>query len=317
MRAQIHLARCVENIDLFMRLDRLQRRPGPAREMAIIDKQRRPALHIEPPGQRLDQCRRSGTGFDHRIRLRGAQIFGNGLGHRAGPGHKGERAPLQPDHALAPALGGHHQLANRERVEEFIGEQQKRAILRQRVDRIVKLRPGQSAALDLAQRFGALDKMHLGPQTLAGHGAQRILGQRPAARPQFDIDRIAGASRAHPDIRQPQTRHFAEHLADFGRGGEIAPTRFAWRPQRVAGGVIARVAFAHIARNRHRPVAFDQAAEDARKLGSASAHAACGLAPAAPPTGGLTSAYTMTTRPIPIIGRLSHCPRERPVSTTT
>src|SRR3546814_19753922 len=55
-----------------------------------------------------------------------------------------------------------------------------------------------------------------------------IMGRRAAAGP-------------HPYVRQAEADQFAEHLADFGRGGEVAR-----RAHRVAGAVIMLVRLRHI-----------------------------------------------------------------------
>ena len=286
MRGEVHFARCGEDIDLFMRTDGLQRRPGARGEMAVIDQQRRAALDVDPPRQRLHQRRGGGRGFDDRADRRAALRFGHRRVERARPRNEGQIAVLDPDHPFAPAGFGPNQLPHRQCIEKLVGKQQDGAIGRQAVERIVELRPGQRRSLDRAQGLGSLDQMHLRAQPLAGHRTQRILRQRPPARPELDIERVFRAPRPGPDIRQPQTRHFAEHLADLGRGGEIAG-----RAKRIARGVIAGVAFAHVTGDGHRPVLGDQPAEAVRQRGrNGFAHAGRVLPAPALPVAGRSSA---------------------------
>ncbi len=91
MRGDIHLAGRGEHIDLLMRQYRLQRRATARGHMAIIDEQRRAALHIEPLRERLDQRGGGGAGFDHGFGSRGALRFGHDLVHRAGPGDESDQ----------------------------------------------------------------------------------------------------------------------------------------------------------------------------------------------------------------------------------
>ena len=51
-----------------------------------------------------------------------------------------------------------------------------------------------------------------------------------------------------PAIGEAGADHFAEHLVYFGRGGEVAIG-----PERVAGGVIMRIAGGHIGFDADRP----------------------------------------------------------------
>src|SRR3546814_1632394 len=55
----------------------------------------------------------------------------------------------------------------------------------------------------------------------ARHRAQRIDRERAAPRPQLDIGDLR-APRALPQIGEREREQFAEHLADLGRGDEIA-----------------------------------------------------------------------------------------------
>lgn len=67
---------------------------------------------------------------------------------------------------------------------------------------------------------------------------------------------VLARSHLDPQIGEPQPDEFAEHLADFGRGDEIAV-----RTQGIAAGIIARVGLAHILRETDRTGFADQAAQ--------------------------------------------------------
>ena len=76
---------------------------------------------------------------------------------------------------------------------------------------------------------------------------QRVGGEGAASRAKLGVNRII-AARAVPAIGEAGADHFAEHLVDFRRSSEVAA-----RPERVAGGVIMRVAGGHIGLDTDRP----------------------------------------------------------------
>src|SRR3546814_3417033 len=76
-----------------------------------------------------------------------------------------------------------------------------------------------------------------------------------APRTQLDIAE-GGAAGTRPQVGDPDADHLAEHLADLGRGNEIA--RGA---ERVARRVIMRVRGGHIVGDRRRPRRRDFAYE--------------------------------------------------------
>jgi hypothetical protein len=87
--------------------------------------------------------------------------------------------------------------------------------------------------------------------------AQRVPHHGAAAGSEFDQPQHRRRTDRLPDRGGPQTEQFTEHLADFGRGGEIALAS-----QRIARHVIAVLrmhqAQFHVAPDRHRPGRFDQ-----------------------------------------------------------
>ena len=156
-------------------------------------------------------------------------------------------------------------LADGDGIEEFIGDEEHRAI-RHRFDAVVPCDVlAQHLALNCPQHGTRFDEMNrCGPQKI-GRGifgdAQHVAYQRAAAGTQFH--QIKGWRLAHefPGGDAPDADQFAEDLRDFRRGDEIA--RLA---QRIARHVVAvsrmTEAQAHVAVERHRPVAGDDLANE-------------------------------------------------------
>src|SRR6478735_2601130 len=95
--------------------------------------------------------------------------------------------------------------------------------------------------------MGSLEEFRQGTR-----GAQHVGHQRSAPRPEFDqVDASRPAHRV-PDLDHPRAEQFAEDLADFRGGDEVA-----MRPRRIARRVIVPEANIHIAFDRHRPVEGD------------------------------------------------------------
>ena len=95
-----------------------------------------------------------------------------------------------------------------------------------------KMAPGSKAACALAQRGAGLDEVDLAREAGAAHHAQRIGGERPAPRAELGIDRVGRGARARPRLGQRGADQFAEHLADLGRGDEVARRARAGRASR-------------------------------------------------------------------------------------
>ncbi len=93
--------------------------------------------------------------------------------------------------------------------------------------------------LDIAQhrtRFHHHDLDLVQESRHAFQHAQGIRHQAAAPWPQLDQMRVLGLPLVVPHLRAPGADHLAEHLADFGRGNEIA-----FAAERLAGGVVAAV----------------------------------------------------------------------------
>src|SRR5436190_2182687 len=100
--------------------------------------------------------------------------------------------------------------------------------------------------------------MHLSAKTCRAQHAQRIGGERPPSRSQLNIDGVGRRACLSPAIGQRRADQLAKHLADFGRGGEIAP-----RAQGVARRVIISVAGFHIGFDADRPFGANSLVERA------------------------------------------------------
>ncbi len=173
------------------------------------------------------------------------------LEHLAVPGREGrgggglldEAAVAHP--ALGPACAAADELADRQRVQELVGEQDRRK-LRQRVHAVV---PGdrrasslQAFRLQAAQPRRGLDQVEL--QRRARSRARRSRMARSASAisvprpgPQFGERHRGGAAHRLPGHGGPGAEQLAEHLGDLRRGGEV--------PERVVRRVIRRVGARH------------------------------------------------------------------------
>ncbi len=124
--------------------------------MTIIDEQRRAAL-LGQPARDLCQCRGgAGTSLDQRSWGLVAPARRHRGIHRLRSGGEDEALrrilSRQRHHPLAPARFGPHQLAHRQRIEKFIGDQQQRAIFGQAGDIVVEYGARKRFGLDCAQR---------------------------------------------------------------------------------------------------------------------------------------------------------------------
>jgi hypothetical protein len=130
-------------------------------------------------------------------------------------------------------------LADRQGVEELVGQQQQRAVW-DRVQPIVPGRPRQASGLERAQPRGGLDQVQRqGGVEIGGdlrHRPQRVGHQGAAARAGLHQQHGARAPQQAPGYRRPQAQQLAEHLADLGCGGEVGERIVG----RVVGGVGAR-----------------------------------------------------------------------------
>ena len=161
------------------------------------------------------------------------------------------------DQALVPAVGLFDRLMDRQRVEEFVGEDDAGPAgtsLSARA-RASARREAPACAAGLPQRRADLDQMQHDRVAETAHTlrrAQRVLHHGAAAGPELDDAQVFRRAHLLPDRRHPQPDHLAEHLADFRRGDEIAAGA-----ERIAVGVIAVLAVGqaqrHVFGDRHRP----------------------------------------------------------------
>ena len=134
------------------------------------------------------------------------------------------------------------QLPDRQRVEEFVGDDDQRPSRQTRRSMSCHCASGNGLACACAQDRTGLDEMDAAAQSRPGHRAQRIGGERAAARAELDTSARPDGSpaRSHRSASTGPDQ-LAEHLADLGRGGEVAR-----RAERIARRVIMRVAAAMI-----------------------------------------------------------------------
>ena len=166
------------------------------------------------------------------------------------------------DDPLVPAIRAHDGLVNGERVEEFVGEND-RGTIGDVLDRAMPERRyvgcGQRLALEALERRTDLDHVqHDGGTELRHHlgGPQCIEHHRAATG--AELDQLDTLRRPHrpPDRRCPQPDQLAEHLADLRSGGEIARGS-----ERIVRRVVAMLGMGeaerHVLRDRHRAAALD------------------------------------------------------------
>ena len=144
------------------------------------------------------------------------------------------------DLAQVPAAVALDGLVHRQRVEEFVGDDDGGAVRHfvearvplhrhaQRLERFLLVADEDRIDLHQVQRHGMAERR----QTLIARMASTIMVPRPGP---SSMTRKA-IRRAHllPHRAHPQADQFAEHLADLRRGDEVAGT-----PERIARGVIA------------------------------------------------------------------------------
>ena len=149
MRAQVGLAGPLENRRAAMAAHGLQRGAVSAVRVAVVDDQRPAAILAQARADRGGD----GAACFGDFRLRTGRCIGQQRGIRRHPGRErkaqGLAVVFQPDHAFGPAARGLLELAHRQGVEEFVGDQQHRAgrhVLEAAVPRRVDSRRARSAA---------------------------------------------------------------------------------------------------------------------------------------------------------------------------
>ena len=167
--------------------------------------------------------------------------------------------------ALVPAPRPADELADRQGVQELVGDQQQRPVARQARRLVVPLhrQPGQERRLPLAQGRAGLDQMDAHGGGERGHHPrrpQRVGHQRAAPGPELDHGHPAGPPEIEPVLHQRQADQLAEQLADLRRGDEVAGGA-----QRIAARIVARHWMGqgqrHVAGDRDRAVVEDQPAQ--------------------------------------------------------
>jgi hypothetical protein len=199
----------------------------------VIQDQRRAALHRQAPRQPRGPALRRLPHLLHRPFGRDGGQEGWGF-HR--PLDEGARRHMP----LEPGLAAPDELPDRQRVEEFICQQQHRPVrhLRQPVVPAGHRIP-QHPRLRRAQAGGGLHQMH--PQRPPerdghfAHRAQRVRHQRAAARPAFHQQHRVRPAHLLPGDRGPQPEHLAEGLGDLGCRGEVPGPAEGRRLPRVVG----------------------------------------------------------------------------------
>lgn len=244
----------------------------------------RQAAHQREPGRR----------HTHEHPVRAVRVEAGGRLRRQPEGEAALR--IEADLPLVPSRRPALELAHRQAVEELV-RQDDRGTRRQRLDVGVPRRagPGEEAFLRGPQDRAGLHQLrrHAHSRARRPQRPQRVRHQRAAAGPQLHQNQGIGSSHQLVDIGAPGTDQLTEHLADLGRGGEVAPGA-----QRVAGAVVAvdRMAEAqgHVAIDADRPVLADQR----RDLGSEGAHASTAALRSAS-AAGVATGWRGRVRPVP------------------
>ena len=146
-----------------------------------------------------------------------------------------QRVPRIERHdALVPCTVGIYELADRQGIEELVGDDDRRPLRHIADQRRASVTDGLSAgdrcqaSACCASRAGAgadldqMDRRGLEEPRHPARGAQRIAHQRAAAGAQLDEAQRRRAAELLPRHGAPQADQLAEDLADLGRGNEIA-----------------------------------------------------------------------------------------------
>src|SRR5438270_3335597 len=232
-----------------MRAHRLQAVAWSAAFMAIVDDQRDAALGRKAGGDRADRLVASGGGLDDLAVAVESEAASGG------------------EH---PALDPADMLADRERVEELIGDEQQRTGGKV-VDAVMPARLRHGLLLQIAQNWAGFYEMHLARKARRAHHPQRIGGEGPAPGTELGINRFIRRSRPPPAIGERGADHPAGHLADLWRCGEVA-----LRAKRVARCIIIAVARFHIGFDGDRSFGRDPLPKRALQRGHAPPPALCG-----------------------------------------
>jgi hypothetical protein len=223
MGGQVRLAGFAERVGESVVLDGLQGVSVPAAGGAVVDDQRGAARRDEAVGEAFHGGHARPRNLQHRP----------GRGRRGKPGVRlGGEAEDQalavgPDQALAPAALRAHELPDRERVEELVGEGDRRAVR----DVAEIGMPGQRdggaregrplPGFEHGARFHEVQAQGVEEAGEGAPGSQGVGSKRSATGAELDEPHGVRAPHPLPDGRGPQPDQLPEHLADLGRGREI------------------------------------------------------------------------------------------------
>ena len=186
---------------------------------------------------------------------------------RASPRRCRRRAAglVEADDALAPDAVGAHELPDRQRVEELVGDEEKRPVRHvveaRRARRFRRPLPPSVFCLARSQRRARLDQMRRRPRSRKSGAlaATRRMSAISVPRPGPSSTSRTGVGRADhaPDMDEPRADDLAEHLAHLRRGDEIAVDA-----ERIARRVVAVLGIAeakrHVVGDAHRAVRLDE-----------------------------------------------------------
>ena len=230
-----------ETLDHGVALHRLQRVGQRQARLGEVDQKGRATVSGDAPGDgaRAGLPRRGNLG-DASDRGAFRQAGGDrrqGTLRGGKHGHQSAVTPVQQPFAPARRCGD--ELPDRQGVEKLVGDQVQRAVCRKIVERSMPGHrvTGEGGLLAGHENRACLDQMEregLGAAAGPRDGAQGVGHQGAPARPQFGQHGIGGLPGGKPAGGMPQSDQLAEHLADFGRGGEVAR-----RAQGITRGVIA------------------------------------------------------------------------------
>ena len=170
------------------------------------------------------------------------------------------------DDALVPTVGLPDRLMHRQCVNELVGDDDVGAggyVGERRVPKHRHIQRLEPAPLLLFQSWTDLDQMqdNRGLKVFGDFScAQRVDDQRAVPGPKLDDAHIFRRAHLSPDGDHPHADQLAEHLADLGRGDEIAGGA-----DRIVRDVVTVLRMGqrepHVVGERHRPGDGDQSAD--------------------------------------------------------
>ncbi len=243
-----------------------QRLQGIARrrhEMAIVDDEGSALLPRQPFADGAGYPRPGGGGFDDV-----AHAAGRGRRPRGGGDRDDRKPPVgQADRPLAPAAFLPGELADRQGVEELVGDEHERTFgngVEGPVPVGVIADPFSLEGFKPGARLDEMDTRRLPEGGRNGAGPQQVRHQRSPPGPKLDQAEGGGLAHGLPLADAPDSDEFAEDLGDFRRGDEVASLAEGLPRHVIAMGGMAE-AEVHVAVDRHRPPGRDLGADQALK----------------------------------------------------